>query len=158
MPRTTSNGGLTAFLVTEAHQSEKGGFRFFVGILDAKGIERARVELSSDEVLAALYSWIRVTVMSDAKGEIVPCPFGIPEKMLDRLFADGGLTGRTIDELTREAIEFSFNEPRDTFLADLAKFHGRLQHSLQLVDEALGHRRDLDGTSGHRGGSSSSIH
>lgn len=156
MPRTTSNGGLTAFLVTEAHQSEKGGFRFFVGILDAKGIERARVELSSDEVLAALYSWIGV--MSDAKGEIVPCPFGIPEKMLDRLFADGGLTWRTIDELTREAIEFSFNEPRDTFLADLAKFHERLQHSLQLVNEALGHRRDLDGTSGNRGGSSSSIH
>ncbi|MEW6452578.1 MAG: hypothetical protein AB1490_18100 [Pseudomonadota bacterium] len=56
------------FFVTEAHQSEKGGFRFFVGILAAKGIERARVELSSDEVLAALYSWIRVTVMSDAKG------------------------------------------------------------------------------------------
>ena len=78
-----------------------------MGILAAKGIERARVELSSDVVLAALYSWIRVTVMSDAKGEIVPCPFGIPEKMLDRLFADCGLRVRTIDDLTREAIEFS---------------------------------------------------
>lgn len=156
MPRTTSNDGLTAFFVTEAHESD-GGFRFVLSMVDAKGIERARVELSSDEVLAAIYTWVRVTVMSDAKGEIIPCPVGIPDKILDRLFVDGGLTGSSVDELTREAIEFSFNEPRDELLTDLVKFHERLQHSLKLVSEALGHWPDLDDILGNRGGSSSGI-
>lgn len=78
--------------------------------------------------------------------------------MLDRLFVGGGLTGRRVNESTFEAMELSFNELRDEFLADLGKFHERLQHSLQLVNQVLGYRRDFNDISGNRGGSSSGIH
>lgn len=66
---------------TEAHQSEDS-FRLVVDILDAGGIERARVELSSDGVLEALYIPVRATVILDAREKLFHARSESPKRCL----------------------------------------------------------------------------